>query len=450
MSLSSGLNAGVAGLSVNSARLAVISDNIANSNTNGYRRTDVDFSSLVTASSGGAFTAGGVQVTTFRDVAQSGALITSNNSTDIAVSGSGLLPVTPLSSVSLSGAQRPFQMVATGSFRQNEEGFLITPGELALQGWPTDANGDRLNTVSRDSPVDLEPVRLSAFLTAADSTTEIELGVNLPAEETASTASGASIESPIEYFDAIGLSHQLRFEYTPVIPASGSSNQWTLSVFDSATAANTGGAGLIAEFDLTFDGSRTGPGTLLTATAAATNPVDPLGAGTTATFDAATGQITANVVDGPLTIQIETNSFGTGLSQLAAPFTPNGLSKNGAPAGNLQGLEIDSNGILAGVYDTGQRRALYQIPLGAVPNPNGLNALDNQAFEISPNSGDVFFFDAGTGPAGEISGFALQQSTVDVAEELTDMIVTQRAFSSNATVIRTVDEMLAETTSLKR
>lgn len=450
MSLSSGLNAGVAGLGVNATRLAVISDNIANSNTNGYRRSDVDFSSLVTSTSGERFTAGGVQLTTFRDVASSGALITSTNSTDIAVSGSGLLPVTPLSSVSLPGTQRPFQMVATGSFRQNEDGFLITPGELALQGWPTDANGDLLGSVSRDSPTSLEPVRLSAFLTAADSTTEIELGVNLPAEETDATATGLPIESPIEYFDAIGNSHQLRFVYTPVIPATGASNAWTLSIIDSASQALTGGTGLIAEFDLTFDGSRSGPGTLLSATAAATNPVDPQGAGTTATFDPITGAITAHVVDGDMTIQVETNSFGTGLSQLAAPFTPNGLSKNGAPAGNLQGLEIDSNGILSGVYDTGQRRALFQIPLGAVPNPNGLNALDNQAFEISPNSGDVFFFDAGTGPAGEISGFALQQSTVDVAEELTDMIVTQRAFSSNATVIRTVDEMLQETAQLGR
>ena len=69
-----------------------------------------------------------------------------------------------------------------------------------------------------------------------------------------------------------------------------------------------------------------------------------------------------------------------------------------------------------------------------------LTAVDNQAFEISATSGNMFLFDAGSGPAGEISGFALQQSTVDIAEELTDMIVTQRAFSSNATVIRTVDE----------
>lgn len=446
MSLSSGLNAGVAGLSVNSTRLAVISDNIANSNTNGYRRTDVDFSSLVTASNGGTFTAGGVKVSTFRDVTSSGALITSSSPTDIAVSGSGLLPVTPLSAVDLPASQRPFQMVATGSFRQNEDGFLVTPGDLALQGWATDANGDLLTNVSRDSPSSLEAVRLSAFLTAADSTTRIELGVNLPAEETVAGSSGVSIESPIEYFDAIGLQHQITFTYTPVIPATGVSNAWTLSVNDSATTA----PGLLAEFDLTFDGTRTGPGSLLTATAAGTNPADPNGAGTTASFDATTGALTIHVPDGPIEVQLASNTFGTGLSQLAAPFTPNGLTKNGAPAGNLQALEIDGNGLLAGVYDTGQRRVLYQIPLAAMPNPNGLNALDNQAFEISSDSGDVFFFDAGDGPAGEISGFALQQSTVDVAEELTDMIVTQRAFSSNATVIRTVDEMLQETTSLKR
>lgn len=446
MSLSSGLNAGVAGLSVNSTRLAVISDNIANANTNGYRRADVDFSSLVTASGGGSFSAGGVKVSTFRDVATSGTLITSNQSTDIAVSGSGLLPVTPLTAVEEPGSQRPFQMVATGSFRQNAEGYLVTPGGLVLQGWPTDATGNTIGSIVRDSPTSLNPVRLSAFLTAADSTTKIELGVNLPADETNSAnpdATGATISSPIEYFDALGVKHQLQIDYTPVVPATGSSNQWNMSITDSAS-------GLVADYDLTFDGTRNGPGSLLSATPSALNPTDPLGVGTTAVYDATTGALTINVVDGPVEVQIASTNNGTGLSQLAAPFTPNGLSKNGAPAGNLTALEVDSSGILSGVYDTGQRRALYQIPLATVANPNGLTAIDNQAFEISQESGDVFFFDAGDGPAGEISGFALQQSTVDIAEELTNMIVTQRSFSSNATVIRTVDEMLQETTTLKR
>ena len=445
MSLSSGLNAGVAGLSVNSTRLAVISDNIANSNTNGYRRSDVDFTSLVTGTEDGAFTAGGVRVTTFRDVATPGALITSGNATDIAVSGgSGLLPVTTRSAVDAAANQRPFQMIATGAFRQDEAGYLVTPGGLALQGWPTDADGILLNTVSRDSPTSLEPVRLSAFLTAASSTTRIELGVNLPAGETEAGATGATLSSPLEYFTAIGQSNQLDIQFTPTVPGTGSSNTWTVTLVDSATTVD---AGVVGEFTVVFDPSRgPSPGAVLSVTptaanAALTNP---------ATFDALTGAVTITVPDGPIEVQFQSTTTGTGMSQLDAAFTPNGLTKDGAPAGNLDSLEIDSQGFLAGVYDTGQRRKLFQIPLGTVPNPNGLTALDNQAFEISGESGDVFFFDAGPGPAGEIRGFALQQSTVDIANELTSLIVTQRAFSSNATVIRTVDEMLQETTSLKR
>ena len=141
MSLSSGLNAGVAGLSVNSTRLAVISDNIANSNTNGYRKADVEFSSLVTAAAGGKYTAGGVRVSTYRNVSEAGALITSGNSTDIAVAGTGMLPVTPIGSVELDAGQRPFQMVATGSFRQDQNGYLVTPSGLVLTGWPTNSDG---------------------------------------------------------------------------------------------------------------------------------------------------------------------------------------------------------------------------------------------------------------------------------------------------------------------
>lgn len=445
MSLSSGLNAGVAGLSVNSTRLAVISDNIANSNTNGYRKADVDFSALVTSSgSGGSYTAGGVSVSTYRNVSTAGALITSSNSTDIAVAGTGMMPVTPIGSVELAPGQRPFQMVATGSFRQDQNGYLVTPGGLVLTGWETTADGTLTSSVSRDTPSDLVPVKLSAYLTASDPTTAIELGVNLPADETAAGSPGTTITSPIEYYDALGISHTLTIDYTPIVPATGVSSQWTLSISDSVTP------GLIAEFDLAFDGTRAGAGDLLSAPAAATNPTDPNGVGTTAAYDATTGILTVHVPDGPIEIRIKSSTDGAGLSQLAAPFTPNGLSKNGSPAGNLANLEIDSEGVLAGVYDNGSRRALYQIPLVSVPNPDGLTAIDNQAFEISRNSGNMYLFDAGSGPAGSISGFALQQSTVDIAEELTDMIVTQRAFSSNATVIRTVDEMLQETTSLKR
>ncbi len=85
-----------------------------------------------------------------------------------------------------------------------------------------------------------------------------------------------------------------------------------------------------------------------------------------------------------------------------------------------------------------------------MPNPNVLTALDSQAVAPSPDCGSIYLWDANSGPVGGVVGFSLQQSTVDVARELTDLIQTQRAYSSNATIIKTVDEMLQETTNLKR
>ena len=117
---------------------------------------------------------------------------------------------------------------------------------------------------------------------------------------------------------------------------------------------------------------------------------------------------------------------------------------------HLNAVEIDEDGFLEAIYDTGFRRVLYQIPVGDVPNLNGLTPLDNQAFSVSQSSGDLYFWDSGTGPVGVTSGFSLMESTTDVASELTDLIETQRAYSSNATVVQTVDEMLQETSNLGR
>ena len=435
MSLSSALNAGVAGLSVNATRLAVISDNIANSSTNGFRRADVDFASLVTPSGPTSFTAGGVIATTFRDVVTSGALITTGNSTDIAVSGRGMLPVTTVESLEQAANERPFQMVGTGSFSRDESGYLVTRSGLALLGWPTDADGVLLNAVTRESPTSLEPVQISPFLTASEPTTVMNIGVNLPASETEAGALGTPFVTTVEYFDSVGRDHLMRVEFTPVVPATGSSNQWRVSFFDSATSATVP----VAELDVEFDASRTGRGSLLSVTPVGATPYDP-----------ATGVAQVTVLDGPIDIFIGSPGLNGGLIQLDSPFAPINISKNGAPAGNLQTLQVNDQGLLQAIYDTGQIRTLFQIPLVNVPNPNGLTALDGQAFAPSPDSGGIYLWDANTGPVGGVIGFSLQQSTVDVARELTDLIQTQRAYSSNATTIRTVDEMLQETTNLKR
>jgi flagellar hook protein FlgE len=263
----------------------------------------------------------------------------------------------------------------------------------------------------------------------------VTLGINLPASETEAGALGDPFETTVEYYDSVGRDHLLRVEFTPVVPANGSSNQWRVSFYDSATSDVVP----VAEVDVEFDASRTGRGSLLSVT--------PVGG---VPYDSTTGIAQVTVADGPIDVFIGSPSLDGGLIQLDSPFAPINVSKNGAPAGNLQTLQVDDQGVLQAIYDTGQIRSLFQIPLVNVPNPNGLTALDSQAFAASPESGGIYLWDANAGPVGSIVGSALQQSTVDVARELTDLIQTQRAYSSNATTIRTVDEMLQETTNLKR
>jgi flagellar hook protein FlgE len=433
MTISSSLNVGVAGLSVNASRLATISDNIANSATYGYKRAVADFASIVLSESAGRYVAGGVRTDTFRLVDQAGSLITTDNSTDIAIGGRGMLPVTSASALNDLAGDPPFMLTTTGSFRPDAEGYLRTASGLVLLGWPANTDGT-LPTYPRDSAAGLEPVRVSLNQYAADPTTNISLGINLPATATQAGASGQPLDISVEYFDNLGASQSLTITYTPTVPGSGSSNLWTMDIADSAT-----GPGTIASFTLEFDGTRGSGGTLLNVT--------PVSGGT---YNAATGELDISVGGGPMTLEIGEPGSNSHMTQLSADFAPVAISKDGSPVGNLSSVEIDENGMLQAVFDTGLTRVIYQIPVADVPNPNGLAALDNQAFRVTPDSGDFYLWDAGDGPTGETIGFAREESTTDIAGELTQLIQTQRAYSSNAKIIQTVDEMLQETTNIKR
>src|SRR6056297_3992189 len=123
MTISSSLNAGVTGLSVNATKLATISDNIANSATFGYKRATADFQSLVMEQTRGNYSAGGVRATTGRAVDERSTLVTTNNATDLAIGGRGMLPVTPMTSVNQTSGTLPLQMTTTGSFRADENGI---------------------------------------------------------------------------------------------------------------------------------------------------------------------------------------------------------------------------------------------------------------------------------------------------------------------------------------
>ena len=217
MTISSSLNAGVAGLASNASRLATISDNIANSATNGYKRAVADFSSLVIESGSGTYSAGGVRVTTQRLIDQPGALATTSNATDLAVRGRGFLPVTPESSLSTTTSDYEMLLATTGSFRTDADGFLKTSNGTVLMGWPADADGS-IPTFPRDTGDGLEPVQINVNQFTSEPTTQISLGVNLPATETEFGASGSPLQLSVEYFDNLGTSQSINVSYTPTIP----------------------------------------------------------------------------------------------------------------------------------------------------------------------------------------------------------------------------------------
>jgi len=433
MTISSSLNAGVMGLSANASKLAVISDNIANSGTYGYKRSEADFHSMVTGGASGSYTAGGVRVTAQKLIGDRGSLIGTSNATDITVRGRGMIPVTDIASIK-SGGTLPMMLSTTGSFRTDDDGYLKSETGQVLMGWPALADGT-IPTYPRDTAVALEPVQIRVNEFAGEPTTQMTLGVNLPATATEPGAAGTAEVLTVEYYDNLGTSENLEVTFTPTVPsAQPASNTWTMQLRDQAS-----GGTLVGEYTLTFNDTRTSGGTLASVTTISGQPYNP-----------ATGEIGVSVSSGPISITVGLLNTSGGMTQLSDTFAPVAVSKDGAPVGNVTGIDIDSTGMVNVLYDTGITRTVYQVPVADVPNPNGLTALDSQTYLVSRDSGEFFLWDAGAGPTGDIVNYAREESTTDVASELTDLITTQRAYSSNAKVIQTVDEMLQETTNIKR
>ncbi|MBR9841753.1 MAG: flagellar hook-basal body complex protein, partial [Rhodobacteraceae bacterium] len=329
MTISSSLNAGVAGLNVNASRLAAISDNIANSQTYGYKRMEADFHSMVISGGGGTYSAGGVRVTTQRLIDEGGSLLSTSNSTDLAVRGRGMIPVALASEVGVGNGSEQMLLTTTGSFRTDSQGYLTTESGLVLLGWPANADGT-MPSYPRDTSEGLEPVQINVNQLTGDPTTTMTLGLNLPATETDAGSTGETRELSVEYFDNLGRSQTISVEFTPVIPASGSSNAWSMVLKDSAQ-----GGAVIGEYDLTFSDSRTGGGTLASVVTTSGGA-----------YDSATGSIIINVDGGPMEINIGKLGESDGIGQLSDTFAPLQISKDGSPVGNMTSVEIDENGFV--------------------------------------------------------------------------------------------------------
>lgn len=441
MTITSSLNAGVAGLNANANKLATISDNIANSSTYGYKKVQADFYSVVVhGDSGTMYSAGGVRATSMRLIDERGPLIGTSNSTDLAVDGRGFMAVTTIDAVSRGVGDLPISLTTTGSFKADADGIMRNQTGQVLMGWPANPDGS-LGNYSRDSFTDLIPVKVDQNQYVANPTTALSLGANLPATSTKVGADNgvgglpALVETmSLKYTGNLGTLETLSFTFTPTIPTSGNSNEWTMTISNSATDGAQ-----IAEYTLTFDGAMGSGGTLASIAAITGDDYDPV-----------TGIIPLNVGGGTISMDVGAIGATGGMTQLSQTFAPIGKATNGTPVARLVSVNVDDNGYLHANYDQGFEKVIYQIPVVDVPNPNGLTSASNQTYQVSAESGPYYLWDSGDGPTGQLIGNSLEQSTTDVTQELTNLITTQRAYSSNVKVIQTVDEMLQETTNLKR
>ena len=270
--------------------------------------------------------------------------------------------------------------------------MLTTETGLVLMGWPATTDGTIPN-FSRVSAEGLVPVNINLNEFSANPTTEMSLIVNLPATETASTASGEDQSISLEYFGNLSNSETLEATFTPVIPATGSSNTWTLVLRDSASDGD-----VVGEYELTFNDAAGSGGTLESVTEVSGG-----------TYDPATGTISLTVAGSTLSLNIGKIGATNGTTQLSDTFSPVDVSKNGTPVANVSSVQIDEKGDLYAVYDQGFTRRIYQIPLVDVPNVNGLIADSNQTYRLSNDSGSMFLWDAGTGPTGSVVGFAREE-----------------------------------------
>ncbi len=457
------LYSGVSGLQNHQIRMDVIGNNISNVNTTGFKKGRVEFQDMLSQTMAGAARptdeVGGVNpkqvglgmnIASIDTIHTQGSLKTTGVMSDVAIQGDGFFV--------LRAGNKQFHSRA-GSFGLDENGTLVNPANgMRVQGWnaQTDDAGTFINTAA-----DVEDLVIPVgSKDPAAATSEVELACNLdkrtpliPAGATASeTREGTwSIDKTI--YDSFGNTHTMRVNYTRV---PGSQNQWEGEVIidpESETPTNTlANVGAEGNADNTFIVTFSNLGTLESVTDAQGDVVEEGQLQVNVGFDVLEAapeegeQVRQNF---QLTLG-EIGSVVDSMTQFAEKSSTKAFRQDGYPMGYLENYKIDQSGIITGVYSNGTNRVLGQIALSSFTNPGGLEKAGENTYVVSNNSGEPRIGESGVAGKGKVIAGALEMSNVDLAEQFTDMIVTQRGFQANSKSITTSDQMLQELLTLKR
>lgn len=420
MSLYGMMRTGVSGMNAQANRLSSVADNIANSGTTGYKRSSTEFSTLVMPSSNGSYTSGGVNTNVRYAITQQGDFKYTSSSTDLAIDGEGFFVV--------QDSSGQVFLTRAGSFLPDEEGRLVNAAGFYLLGYSS-ANGSP--TTVANGFAGLEPVTVGQEEMVAVPSENGIFTANLPADaaivpaanlpsNAAATSVSYSAKSSIVAYDNLGREVILDVYFTKT-----AGNTWEVSVFDQANAA---------------------PGTTFPYTPPASL------ADATLTFDGTTGQLTGAVnsidipVPGGATLTLDLSKC----TQLGGEYSVTEAEVDGDAPSGIDKVEIDQDGRVYAQYENGAFKELYRIPTATVPSPDRLTVESGNVFSQSADSGDVILGFPGEGSMGSIVSGALENSNVDIASELTDMIEAQRSYTANSKVFQTGADLMDVLVNLKR
>jgi len=472
MSLSSALFSGISGLSTLGNSMTVIGDNIANVNTVGFKGSRVTFQDVLSQTV--ATTAGTAQVgrgTILADISSSfaqGSFESTNSTTDLAIGGNGFFMVRDPASVNNEYYTR------AGEFRFDKDGNFVNPAGYIVRGWALDADtGEDYGSIT--------DVTLQSFTSSPRETDHVTVIANLDSDATSlttalETAWDGSASTPIggtayEYqtslkvYDSLGSTHDLTVYYDL---GSGSTWEYIItcnSVEDARTGATGAGQGLLARGSIVFNDSS---GSIQDITmeqftgAADWTDVSDVGNWAAPETPDADGYLAfaPEFINGyPMAVEFDlgTRYDGTNwvpgslaTSQYATASTTIFQSSNGYGAGDLQSVNVGTDGVITGQYSNGQVIPLYRVALAKFQNVQGLYKEGGNLFRETRVSGDPITGRPGANGLGSISPNSLEQSNVDIATEFVKMITTQRGFQANSKIITVTDQMLAELINLKR
>lgn len=515
MSVFGSMFTATSGLAAQSQSLGMISNNIANVSTVGYKRNDADFSSLVTTENMTTlYTPGAVKASTNQRISLQGALQQSQSATDLAITGNGMFVVRN------AGGTEPL-FTRAGSFKENVNGLLQNTSGYILQGWPLDQNGQIVGSTGNIGS--LVPVDVAFSGGISQTTTGATFSAALNANQAVNTSSTPDFTRTMTVYDSLGNPQEVNINFKKLQSTNGS----TIGTLDLGAQSGNFAPGTDS-FDVngttvTMDGNvnklltdlnaitnvsayldangrlnieDTSGGTLTIADGAGTPLADGTlgiaagtfaasaapttlpGAATAATANpngwwqvefttnsgtVETGALNFNTngtlnaatdVNGATNIALAWNPPGAdplnidlnlaGLRQQSSDYTVISNTQNGSPLGFKTGVTVGSDGVVTAQFSNGLSRKVYQLAVATFPNMNGLSELNGNVYRESDTSGTFNLQQAGAGGAGLINGGALEGSNVDLADEFSKMIITQRAYSANTKVITTADQMTAE------